>query len=206
MVRLDDPCWSARLLRSTSSLRQLPALAKVYIAEPLTRTQQAGKTALQPRFDAAQQLGLAFYVLAAEHPALMLLSKMHASQFDFVPNSQGYDCTSKPRPQAQQARRDRQGEGLQSLLLTASDSKSGIWPMMALTSSLSLLQVCSCQMSGQHIWQCATCHRNGHATATLRRLMTCRGFNRAAPGLPKPGHDCAHCRLDRSVSSTGCSQ
>ena len=45
-------------------------------------------------------------VLAAEHPPLLLLTETHASQFDYrVPNLQGYDCISKPRPQAQQARR-----------------------------------------------------------------------------------------------------
>ncbi len=48
----------------------------------------------------------ALTVLAAEHPALILLTETHASQFDYtVPNLQGYDCISKPRPQAQQARR-----------------------------------------------------------------------------------------------------
>ena len=48
----------------------------------------------------------ALAVLAAEHPALILLTETHASQFDYrAPNLQGYDCISKPRPQAQQARR-----------------------------------------------------------------------------------------------------
>ena len=61
IVRFDDPCWSARLLRSKRSLRRLPALARVYIAEHLTRTQQAEKIARQPRYDAAQQLGHAFW-------------------------------------------------------------------------------------------------------------------------------------------------
>ena len=48
----------------------------------------------------------ALAVLAAEHPALILLTETHASQFDYrAPNLQGYDCISKPWPQAQQARR-----------------------------------------------------------------------------------------------------
>ena len=48
----------------------------------------------------------ALAVLAAGHPALILLTETHASQFDYrAPNLQGYDCISKPRPQAQQARR-----------------------------------------------------------------------------------------------------
>ena len=48
----------------------------------------------------------ALAVLAAENPALILLTETHASQLDYkVPNLQGYDCISKPRPQAQQARR-----------------------------------------------------------------------------------------------------
>ena len=76
----------------------------------------------------------ALTVLAAEHPALILLTETHASQFDYrVPNLQGYDCISKPRPQAQQARRGPPREALQLLLLMASDSmmKSGKWLMMA---------------------------------------------------------------------------
>ena len=47
----------------------------------------------------------ALAVLAAEHPALILLTETHASQFDYrVPNLQGYGCISKPWPQTQQAR------------------------------------------------------------------------------------------------------
>ena len=48
----------------------------------------------------------ALAVLAAQRPALILLTETHASQFDCKePNLQGYDCISKPRPQTQQARR-----------------------------------------------------------------------------------------------------
>ena len=63
VVRFDEPCWSPRLLRSKSNLRQIPALAKVYIAEHLTRIQMTEKTARQHSFAfaAAQQLGSAFW-------------------------------------------------------------------------------------------------------------------------------------------------
>ena len=61
VVRFDDPYWSTRLLRSKRGLRRLPALARVYIAEHLTRNQQAEKATRQPRFDAARQLGRAFW-------------------------------------------------------------------------------------------------------------------------------------------------
>ena len=61
VVRFDDPYWSTRLLRSKRGLRRLPALARVYIAEHLTRIQQAEKATRQPRFDAARQLGRAFW-------------------------------------------------------------------------------------------------------------------------------------------------
>ena len=55
----------------------------------------------------------ALAVLAAEHPALILLTETQASKFDYgVPNLQGYDCISKPRPQAQQARRGAAREGI----------------------------------------------------------------------------------------------
>ena len=60
VVRCDDPWWSTRLLRCKRGLRRLPALARVYIAEHLTRTQQAERATRQPRFDAARQLGCAF--------------------------------------------------------------------------------------------------------------------------------------------------
>ena len=43
VVRFDDPYWSTRLLRSKRGLRRLPALARVYIAEHLTRIQQLRK-------------------------------------------------------------------------------------------------------------------------------------------------------------------
>ena len=58
VVRFDDPYWSTRLLRSKRGLRRLPALARVYIAEHLTRIQQAEKAT---RFDAARQLGRPFW-------------------------------------------------------------------------------------------------------------------------------------------------
>ena len=61
VVRFDEPCWSPRLLRSKRNLRRIPALAKVYIAEHLTRIQMTEKTARQHRFAAAQQLGSAFW-------------------------------------------------------------------------------------------------------------------------------------------------
>ena len=61
VVCFDDPCWSTRLLRSKRSLRRVPALARVYIAEHLTRAQQAERSSRQPRFAAAQQLGCAFW-------------------------------------------------------------------------------------------------------------------------------------------------
>eukprot|EP00891_Asterochloris_glomerata_P007320 jgi/Astpho2/7320/Aster-01622 len=104
VVPFDDPYWSTRLLRSKRGLRRLPALARVYIAEHLTRIQQAEKATRQPRFDAARQLGRAFW--RGKHPALILLTETHDGQFDYrAPNLQGYDCISKPRSQAQQARR-----------------------------------------------------------------------------------------------------
>ena len=56
VVRFDDPWWSARLLRSKRGLRRLPALARVYIAEHLTRIQQTEKSAGQPRFKPASNL------------------------------------------------------------------------------------------------------------------------------------------------------
>ena len=61
VVGLDHPCWSTGLLRSKCNLRRLPAPAKVYIAEHLTRTQQAERLARQLMFAAAQQLGRAFW-------------------------------------------------------------------------------------------------------------------------------------------------
>ena len=48
VVRFDNPAWSRRLLSSKCSLRRFPALARVYIAEHLTRTQQTERTARQP--------------------------------------------------------------------------------------------------------------------------------------------------------------
>ena len=45
VVHYDDPCRSARLLRSKRSLRRLSASARLYITEHLTRTQQAETTA-----------------------------------------------------------------------------------------------------------------------------------------------------------------
>ena len=119
----------------------------------------------------------ALAVLAAEHPALILLTETQASQFDYgVLTCRDMTALASHGPKPSRQGRGPPGKALQSSLLIASGSmsESGNWLMTALMSSWNLL--CSCQVIGQHIWQCATYHPSGDATATLSHLMTCRGI------------------------------
>ena len=73
----DDPCWGIGWLRSNCSLRWLPALARVYIAETSSRPNRLGESqgnlGLMQRNDRAVPAGAAVMSsCTAEMPALAL--------------------------------------------------------------------------------------------------------------------------------------